>query len=81
MREWDPIGVAGAPEAADEYDSYAGTVYVMMMDHRVSAEELAAYLFDVSTDDMGMTPSEHLAQRSKQAAKVLVSMRPEFETH
>jgi hypothetical protein len=81
MREWDPIGVAGVPEAADEYDSYVGTVYVMMMDHSVSEDELAAYLFDVSTGRMGMSPSEHLTQRSEQAAKTLVSMRPQFETH
>jgi hypothetical protein len=27
MREWDPIGVAGSPEAADEYDSYVGKVH------------------------------------------------------
>jgi len=26
MREWDPIGVAGIPEARDEYDSYLGLV-------------------------------------------------------
>jgi hypothetical protein len=26
MRDWDPIGVAGIAEAADEYDGYVGTV-------------------------------------------------------
>jgi hypothetical protein len=36
MREWDPIGVSGVPEAADEYDRYVGTVYVMLMDHRAT---------------------------------------------
>jgi hypothetical protein len=34
MREWDPIGVSGVPEAADEYDRYVGTVYVMLMDQQ-----------------------------------------------
>ena len=29
MREWDPIGVAGIPQAADEYDTYVGKVYVI----------------------------------------------------
>jgi hypothetical protein len=32
MREWDPIGVRDAPEAQDEYDSYVGKAYVMLMD-------------------------------------------------
>lgn len=27
MRDWDPIGVHGIPEAADEYDMYIGGIY------------------------------------------------------
>jgi hypothetical protein len=34
MREWDPIGVSGIPEAADEYDSDLGTIYLMLLDAR-----------------------------------------------
>ena len=30
MEEWDPIGVKGIPEAADEYDSYRGAVAGML---------------------------------------------------
>jgi hypothetical protein len=26
MRDWDPIGVAAIPEAAEEYDSYIASV-------------------------------------------------------
>jgi hypothetical protein len=27
MDDWDPIGVQGVPEAADEYDSYVMPIY------------------------------------------------------
>jgi hypothetical protein len=32
MEDWDPIGVEGIPEAADEYDSYVGVVGQMLRD-------------------------------------------------
>ncbi len=31
MEVWDPIGVNGIPEAADEYDSYIGGFYAMLV--------------------------------------------------
>lgn len=54
MREWDPIGVCDEAEAQDEYDAYVGKVYVMLMDERAIAETIAAYLFDVATEHMGV---------------------------
>ncbi|CDZ67985.1 Hypothetical protein NGAL_HAMBI2605_62680 [Neorhizobium galegae bv. orientalis] len=30
LTEWDPIGVSGIPEAQDEYDAYADTVFDML---------------------------------------------------
>ena len=41
MRDWDPIGVAGFGEAADEYDTYADKAYVMLMDEHASADAIA----------------------------------------
>ena len=58
MREWDPIGVAGIPEAADEYDSYANKAYVMLMDDRATAEAISAYLFEIATSHMGLSNTE-----------------------
>jgi hypothetical protein len=81
MREWNPIGVAGIAEAADEYDSYVGKVYVMLMDDHSTAEEIAAYLLEIATVHMGLSNTAYLAERGEQTAKCLVSMRPEFETH
>jgi hypothetical protein len=30
LRAWDPIGIQDDPSAADEYDSYAAQIYLMM---------------------------------------------------
>ena len=81
MREWDPIGVAGVAEAADEYDTYADKAYVMLMDERASAEAIAAYLFEIATRHMGLSHIADLAARSERVARTLVALRPEFETH
>ena len=81
MREWDPIGVSGVPEAADEYDHYVGKVYVMLMDERATAASIAAYLFDTATRNMGLPARAELMERSSRAATTLVELRPEFETH
>jgi hypothetical protein len=80
MREWDPIGVSGVPEAADEYDRYVGTVYVMLMDHRATAEAIATYLLGTATRHMGLSAHTLLVERSSRAATILVGLRPEFET-
>ena len=80
MREWDVIGVAGIPEAADEYDAYVAKAYVMLMDERATKEEIAAYLFDVATNHMGLSNHARVAQQSSTVAGILAAMRPEFET-
>jgi hypothetical protein len=80
MRDWDPIGVAGVEKAVDEYDSYVGRVYVMMMDERANAEAIAAYLFEIATEHMGLPAGNaELAQRSAKAAAALVALRTDFE--
>ena len=81
MQEWDPIGVSGAPGAADEYGAYVGKAYVMLMDERATAETISAYLFEIATNHMGLPNSEELGDRSDRAAKTLLAMRPLFETH
>jgi hypothetical protein len=58
-----------------------GKVYVMLMDQRANAEEIAAYLFNVAVNDMGLSAYEMLAESSVCAAAALVRLRPEFEIH
>lgn len=77
MSEWDPIGVFGSAGAEDEYDTYVGTVYVMVMDQRASADDVAAFLLDIETRHMGLTPGDRT--RAQRVAEMLISMRPQFE--
>lgn len=49
LRDWDPIGVYGIPQAADEYDAYADKAYVMLMDEGATANEIAGYLYIIAT--------------------------------
>jgi hypothetical protein len=82
MRDWDPIGISDVEEAADEYDAYVGRVYVMLTEERANADAIAAYLFEVATDHMGLaTDRATVAQRCANAATALVALRAEFEPH
>jgi hypothetical protein len=78
-REWDPIGIA-ADDGDDEYDTYADKAYVMLMDERASDSAIAAYLFNIATEHMGLFDHERLAERSNHVAKLLVGLRSQFET-
>jgi hypothetical protein len=81
LEEWDPIGVRDVEEAQDEYDRYVGEVFVMLMDNGASEQAIAAYLYDVATNYMGLSPSSLLMARSADAAKLIAGLRPNFETH
>ncbi len=50
---WDPIGVAGAPGARDEYWSYLPHVFSLLM-QRVEEGVIADYLLKVERDAIGL---------------------------
>ena len=77
MEEWDPIGVRGVPEAADEYDAYVGKVYVMLMGEE-SMEAIASYLLEIATGRMGFPRDSELVARSTRTAEKLINLRPSF---
>jgi hypothetical protein len=81
MEEWDPIGVREFPEAYDEYDSYVGEVYTLLMERRASQDEIADFLYRVAIERMSLPPSTELSDLSSKAAKRLVDVRPSFELH
>lgn len=66
---WDPIGVAGVPEARDEYDSYLPQVFRLLRDN-AGEERIASYLISVATSDMGTVAD---SERAREAASVLVN--------
>lgn len=68
---WDPIGIAGTPQARDEYESYVGPVF-SLLEAGASEPEIAAHLARVAEADMGL-PSHHKV--SSKAASLLVNWR------
>ena len=70
MDAWDPIGVRGVPEAADEYDAYVGAVGGMLHEG-ATEEELARYLRGIREDHMGLGPSGSGRARDREVAQRL----------
>jgi hypothetical protein len=58
MEVWDPIGVNGIPEAADEYDAYIGDFYEELASGR-SRQKIIERLASLESDRMGLP---HLQQ-------------------
>lgn len=50
---WDPIGVAGVPQARDEYESYVPQVF-RLLKGTADGKDVADYLLWLSTEHMGM---------------------------
>jgi hypothetical protein len=67
MLRWDPIGVAGAPSARDEYDSYLGLVADRLRTH-ASVDDTASLLESIRTKQMGLRPYR---SRDTQAARLV----------
>ncbi len=62
---WDPIGVKDAPNAQDEYDSYIGRLYELLVS-KVPDVELVEHLYWAAHDSMGLSA----AQRSDMVSTV-----------
>jgi hypothetical protein len=50
---WDPIGVAGVPQARDEYESYVPQVF-QLLKGTVDGKDVADYLNWLGTEHIGM---------------------------
>lgn len=56
---WDPIGVASAPQARDEYHAYLPLVFDLVRNGS-QASDIANYLSRITTERMGLSESlEH----------------------
>ena len=53
LHDWDPLGVADEPSAQDEYDSYVGGVYRLLLSE-ASAQDIADHLWEIENDVMGI---------------------------
>jgi hypothetical protein len=68
---WDPIGVSGVPMARDEYDSYFPHVFSLLKAN-VKPEPIAEYLFEVSTDRMGLKENR---KKDLEVAEILLDWK------
>ncbi len=78
LHDWDPIGVQDIDQASDEYDGYADQVYAMLTDESATVDKIAAYLYKIAAEHMGLGRNRHLAETCKSVAETLVALRPEF---
>jgi hypothetical protein len=53
LKQWDPIGISGIPEASDEYDSYISEIYKMLI-NRSPKQDIFDYLWMLETEHMGL---------------------------
>jgi hypothetical protein len=74
---WDPIGVAGAPGARDEYYSYLPKVYRLLKDGK-NEIEIAHYLNTVQTERMGLATN---TEKNKKIGLILLEWKRYTETH
>ena len=51
--EWDPIGVGHVPEAHGEYDTYAPSIYNLVVGDK-HRDEIVDYLWWLETEQIGM---------------------------
>ena len=71
--------MSSIPSAEDEYDSYAGAVYTMLLTKGASADALASHLLQIATDHMGLSAAPSLSRCCFDAAAALVALRQHFE--
>ncbi|MER9301220.1 hypothetical protein NKI38_32995 [Mesorhizobium sp. M0621] len=77
LRDWDPIGISGIPEAKDEYDDYADVVLGMLIHENATAKDIAGYLFKIATEDMALSDRK-MAKLCDRAAELVVPLRSNF---
>ncbi len=72
---WDPIGVAGSPQARDEYRGYLPEVYVLLKNDG-DANLIANYLFQTETEQMGLTGNR---EHDLKSARALLEWKAFFD--
>ena len=71
---WDPIGVAGCPQARDEYDSYLQSICRLVMGG-ADAKVVANHLTQVVTDAMGLSANR---KKDLEVAGILIEWHQEL---
>jgi len=75
---WDPIEIAGLPQARDEYETYVPAVLAMLLSG-ASETEISLYLQKLAEERMGLSK---VSERANDAALTLVEWRSHLsESH
>jgi hypothetical protein len=74
LTEWDPIGVSDIPEAQDEYDACADTVFGILVNQTASVDAIAQYLFKIATEHIGLSYPE-FTERCDKAARAVAALQ------
>ena len=68
---WDPIEIAGLPQAGDEYETYVPGVLALLLSG-ASESEISRHLQRLTEERMGLST---VAERSDEAALTLIEWR------
>jgi len=68
---WDPCGIAGEPNARDEYYSYLPQVFALVRGNE-DAQKIAEHLAGIEEEAMGMTRN---SARAEEAVEALIGWR------
>lgn len=68
---WDPIGVAGHPQARDEYDAYVPRI-VSLLSADATASAIAGDLTQIATERMGLNARP---EKDRETAERLIEWR------
>lgn len=71
---WDPIGVAGTPEARDEYHSYLPHVFSLLV-HHAPESEIVSFLTKTETETMGLSNSQRVQEHAAKIVQILIRYR------
>jgi hypothetical protein len=63
LRCWDPIGIRDEPNAQDEYDSYLGGIYEMLVGGATD-EEIAHHLWRIIEERIEIHPQSGATERT-----------------
>jgi hypothetical protein len=72
---WDPIGVAGAVMARDEYSGYVPKLVTLLMANS-PASTIANYLTDIRTKHMELPPNR---EKDEAAVQLLLEWKAKLE--
>jgi hypothetical protein len=70
LQTWDPIGIRDEPKAQDEYDTYLGGVYALLVGGATD-EEISNHLWHIVNDRMGLNAARKAMEETVAALRAI----------